>query len=81
MNIYKICTLFIFYKEFVKFLIGPKLLVIGPFRFLRSNIYFKILDNLVRALSWLFEVVSEVRTEDNWFLIKNLALQTNEIKI
>ena len=43
MHIYKICTLLIFYEELVKFFIGPKVLVIGPFHFLRSNIYFRLI--------------------------------------
>ena len=36
----EICTLLRFYEELVKFIIGPKVLVIGPFRFLRPNIFF-----------------------------------------
>ena len=36
----EICTLLRFYEESVKFIIGPKVLVIGPFRFLCSNIFF-----------------------------------------
>ena len=30
-----------FYEELVKFIIGTKVLVIGPFRFLRPNIFFE----------------------------------------
>ena len=37
----KICILMRFYEELVKFIIGPKVLLIGPFRFLRPNIYFE----------------------------------------
>ena len=33
---------FAHFDELVKFIIGPKVLVIGPFHFLRSNIYFRI---------------------------------------
>ena len=46
-----------FYEELVKFIIGPKLLVIGPFRFLRPNIYFSnLFGNLVRDfLDYLVE--------------------------
>ena len=36
-----ICTLLRFHEELVKFIIGPKVLVIGPFSFLRPNIYFE----------------------------------------
>ena len=32
---------FAHYYELVKFIIGPKVLVIVPFRFLRSNIFFE----------------------------------------
>ena len=32
---------FAYYYELVKFIIGPKVLVIAPFRFLRSNIFFE----------------------------------------
>ena len=32
---------FAHFDELVKFIIGPKVLVIGPFRFLRSNIFFE----------------------------------------
>ena len=37
----EICTLLRFDEKLVKFIIGLKLLVIGPFRFLRPNIYFE----------------------------------------
>ena len=36
-----ICTLLRFYEELVKFIIGPKVLVIGTFSFLRPNIFFE----------------------------------------
>ena len=36
----EICTLLRLYGELVKFFICPKVLVIGPFRFLRPNIFF-----------------------------------------
>ena len=49
-SINKICTLLRFYEELVKFFIGPKVLVIRPFCFLGSNIYFDFFDNLVQAL-------------------------------
>ena len=39
MQIYKMCTLFIFYEELYKFFIGPKVLFIGGFYFLRSNTF------------------------------------------
>ena len=35
-----IFTLLRFYEELVKFIIGPKVLVIGPFSFLHPNIFF-----------------------------------------
>ena len=47
MHIYEICTLLRFYKELVKFFIGPKVLVIGPFRFLYPNFFLVLFDNLV----------------------------------
>ena len=54
MHIYKIYTVSKFYKELVKFFIGPKVLVIRPFIFY-VHIYFRFsFDNLVRALFWLF---------------------------
>ena len=37
----EICTLLRLYDELVKFIIGTKVLVIGPFSFLRPNIYFE----------------------------------------
>ena len=37
----EICTLLRFYEELVKFIIGPKVLVIGLFSFLRPNIFFE----------------------------------------
>ena len=40
MHIYEICTLLRLYEELVKFFIGPKVLVFGPFCFICSNIYF-----------------------------------------
>ena len=46
----EICTLLRFYGELVKFIIGPKVLVIGPFYYY-VQIYISILfDNLV----WYF---------------------------
>ena len=36
----EICTLLRFYEELVKFIIGPKVLLIGPFRFLCPNVFF-----------------------------------------
>ena len=38
---HKICTLLILYEELVKFIIGLKFLVIGPFSFLRPSIFFE----------------------------------------
>ena len=43
-----------FYEELVKFIIGPKILVIGTFRFLRSNIISNLFGDLVRAFFELF---------------------------
>ena len=37
----EIFTLLRLYEKVVKFIIGPKVLVIGMFRFLRPNIFFE----------------------------------------
>ena len=50
----EICTLLRFYEKLVKFIIGPKVLVIGPFHFLRPNIFLNLFGNLVRDFFKLF---------------------------
>ena len=45
---------FAHYEELVKFIIGPKVLVIVPFRFLRSNIFSDLFGDLVWAFFILF---------------------------
>ena len=57
MHIHKICTLLCFYEELVKFFVGSKVLVIGPFWFLRSNIYFDFINNLVPDNNRGYELV------------------------
>ena len=42
------CTLLRFYEELFNFIIGPKVLVIEPFRFLRPNIFLILFGNLVQ---------------------------------
>ena len=47
-------TLLLFYEKLVKFNIGPKVLGIGTFRFLRPNIYVSnLFGNFVLAFSGL----------------------------
>ena len=45
------CTLLRFYEELVKFIIGPKVLVIGPFRFYVQIYFSNLFDYLVRVFS------------------------------
>ena len=50
----EICTLLRFYEELVKFIIGPKVLVIGPFHFYVQIYFSNLFGNLVRAFFGLF---------------------------
>ena len=50
----EICTLLRFYEELVKFIIGPKVLVIGPFHFYVQIYFSNLFGNLVRAFLVLF---------------------------
>ena len=50
----EICTLLRFYEELFKFIIGPKVLVIGPFSFLCPNIFSNLFGNLVQYFFGLF---------------------------
>ena len=50
----EICTFLRFYEELVKFIIGPKVLVIGLFRFYVQIYSSNLFGDLVRAFSVLF---------------------------
>ena len=50
----EICTLLRFYEELIKFIIGPKVLVIGLFRFYVQIYISNLFGDLVRAFSELF---------------------------
>ena len=54
MHIYEICTLFSFFEVLCTFVIGPKVLVIGPIRFYVQMYVLIYFCNLVRAFFWLF---------------------------
>ena len=54
MHIYNFCTLLSFYEELCMFLIGSKVLNIGPFIFYIQIYILVYFDNLVRTFDWLF---------------------------
>ena len=67
----EICTLLRLYEELVQFIIGTKVIVIGPFRF-SGQIYFWIFfGNLVRAFFRLFGRKWLLKNESVIFLSQN----------
>ena len=62
---------FAHFYELVKFIIGPKVLVIGPFRFLLSNIYFEFVWWFGTIFFELFGRKSLLKNESIIFLSQN----------
>ena len=71
MHIYKICTLFSFYEELVKFLLVQRYYLLDGFVFYDKIYSLVLFDNLVQALFWLFGLKWVVKNESVIFLSKN----------